>query len=163
MEIVAYRGKNKNDVEVEENGVTGVLSVNGMVLGDTLESETRRVTAGQYRGIMRYVSGHELVQGPLGRIASDGDFLLELSGVTGPTGTLRTGILLHQGNKPWHSEGCILAGPVTKKKVGDKWIASVSSDTTLRALRKAFYGTDGVPVTCPSKIIRIKIADIVRN
>lgn len=149
-----FKGKNKAGNEIEGVGVLGTLSVNGVPLGDVLENDAVRIKAGTYKGVMRYVSEKNFVQGPLGAMSETGDFLLEVSGVQG-----RTDLLIHTGTKPWHSEGCILAGAAKKTVVGGKEFVTINDDTTLKQLRLKFYGTD-TPVQCPNKTIRFTITDI---
>jgi hypothetical protein len=86
----------------------------------------------------------------MGKLSTKGEFLLEASGVTG-----RTDILLHQGNAPKHSLGCILLGPAKRGPDGG---VTIGSDHPLRKLRLAFYGTDD-PVSCPNKNITITVSD----
>lgn len=149
-----FKGKNKGGKEVEGVGVIGTLSVNGVPLGDVLETDAVRIKAGTYRGVMRYVSEKNFVQGPLGAMGETGDFLLEVKGVQG-----RTNLLIHTGTRPWHSEGCILAGAAKKSVVGGKNVVTINDDTTLKQLRLKFYGTD-TPVQCPNKTIVVTIMDI---
>jgi hypothetical protein len=99
--IVVERGSPENGL------ITGKLSVNGHRIGTTYENQALKIPAGTYAGVLRYVSGRNFVSGPLGTIGTQGDFLLEVSGVSG-----RTDILFHGGNKPAQSQGCIMLGPV---------------------------------------------------
>lgn len=145
----------KDGATVVEDGAIGRLSVNGLLLGDTIENYSLRIPAGVYRGRMRYVSDKNFVQGPLGVMAQMGDFLLEVVDAT----TRRTDLLVHTGIKPWHSRGCILAGAAVKKNVGGKTQVTVADDSTLKALRLAFYGTD-TPNACPDKTITFTINDL---
>ena len=150
----AFMGKDKDGKEVEAIGVLGVLSVNGIPLGDVLENDALRIAAGTYKGVMRYVSSKNFVQGPLGAMGETGDFLLEVSGVKG-----RGDLLLHTGTKPWHSRGCILAGAAKKSVVDGKTKVTLVADTTLQKVRQKFYGAD-VPNACPNLTIRVSIAEI---
>lgn len=149
-----YTGS-KEGATVVEDGVIGRLSVNGRLLGDTLENHALRIAPGVYRGRMRYVSGKNFVQGSLGEMAQTGDFLLEVVDAT----TRRTDLLVHTGNKPWHSRGCILAGAAVKQTVNGKTQVRIADDSTLKALRLAFYGTD-TPNACPAKTITFTINDL---
>ena len=153
VSVANYTGKKQN-ATVTEPGVLGTLTVNGELLGDVLENDALKVAAGKYRGRMRYVSEKNFVQGPLQQMAEQGDFLLEIMGVKG-----KSNILVHSGTKPWHSEGCILAGAAVKKTVNGKTTVHISSDSTLSKLRRKFYGTD-TPKSCPDKRITITINDI---
>lgn len=144
----------KDNQSMTATGVAGQLRVNGELLGDVLENDALKIPAGTYRGRMRYVSGKGFVQGPFNVMADKGDFLLEVAGVSH-----KTDILIHQGNKPWHSTGCILAGPITRKFVDGRKFVSIDSDATLSKLRRRFYGTD-LPTSCPNKRITITIRDI---
>ena len=92
--------------------VPGQIWVNGQVIGRTYESVKYQILPGEYQGTLRYVSGKNFVQGPMGELGTTGDFLLEVSGVSG-----RTDILFHGGNKPYQSRGCILLGPVGPRPV----------------------------------------------
>lgn len=145
----------KDGTSVVEEGVIGRLSVNGKALGDTLENAALRIAPGVYRGRMRYVSNKNFVQGPLGVMAQTGDFLLEVVDAT----ARRSDLLVHSGNKPWHSRGCILAGAAVKNTVNGKTQVTMADDSTLKALRLAFYGTD-TPNACPVKTISFTINDL---
>lgn len=145
----------KGNAEVEELGVVGEIKVNGKLMGEVLENHALRIKAGEYKGVLRYGSSKNFVQGPLGVMAEKGDFLLEVAGVPG-----RSDLLIHTGNKPWHSKGCVLAGAATKKTVGGKTVVSIQEGSALRNLRKAFYGTDAEPSACPKKTIRLLIRDL---
>jgi len=148
-----FKGQ-KDNKEVEEMGVVGDLTVNGQLMGQVVENEALRIAPGTYKGVLRYGSTKDFVQGPLGKMAQNGDFLLEVAGVAG-----REALLLHTGNKPWHSKGCVLAAAAKKSQVNGKTVVSISEGSTLRNLRKAFYGSDGTPAVCSNKTIRISIAD----
>ena len=134
-----------------ENGlVHGEIRVNGQPIGFAFENADLKIPAGVYSGILRYWSGHNFVQGPFGQLGEHGDFLLEVGGVSG-----RTNILLHAGNRPHQSKGCILLGPAERLAVGT---ARVGSDHPLYRLRKTFYETD-FPSSTPDKKIIVEIVD----
>ena len=127
----------------------GQLTVNGEVLGRTYENVDTQILPGEYKGVLRYVSGKNFVQGPIGELGQKGDFLLEVSGPAG-----RTNILFHGGNKAYQSTGCILLGPVGRDP--STLVPTVGPDHPLRKLRKAFYGSDN-PTSTPDKNIIITI------
>ncbi len=129
--------------------VPGQISVNDQIIGATYENVDYLVLPGEYNGVLRYVSHKNFVQGPMGELGKTGDFLLEVSGVPG-----RTDILLHGGNKPYQSKGCILLGPVGRDQ--STLELTVGPDHPLRKLRKLFYGTD-TPVATPDKRILVRI------
>jgi Family of unknown function (DUF5675) len=129
--------------------IPGQLSVNGQIIGRTYENVDAQILPGEYRGVLRYVSQKNFVQGPIGVLAQKGDFLLEVSGVPG-----KTDILFHGGNKPYQSKGCILLGPVGRD--ASTLEVTVGPDHPLRKLRKTFYGTD-VPIATPDKNVIIII------
>ncbi|MHB8873587.1 MAG: DUF5675 family protein [Myxococcaceae bacterium] len=112
--------------------VKGLISIDGVVLGESLEREGRMVPPGTYLGKLRSGADKEIVQGTGGRLAQGGDFLLEISGVPG-----RTAILFHTGTEPRHSDGCVLLGPAQWDP--DKRVAQ---DQPLFKLRRAYYGAD---------------------
>jgi hypothetical protein len=147
MTIVVQREKEDGDL------VTGTLTVDGQVVGKTYENAKLMISAGQFPGYLRYVSGHNFVQGPYGSIAHTGDFLLEIGNV--PKG--RTDILFHGGNKAKHSRGCILLGPVGKDP--KTHLPYLEYDHPLRKLRRLFYGTE-TPVMTPDKSVMIQVKDI---
>jgi len=146
MTIVVQRQKKNGQL------VTGSLTVNGQLVGTTYENTTLMIPAGLYPGGLRYVSGHNFVQGPFGTIADHGDFLLEIGNVPG-----RTSILFHGGNKPKHSRGCILLGAVAKDSKTHKPL--LEYDHPLRKLRRLFYGTE-TPEASPDKTVTIRVSDI---
>jgi len=146
MTIVIQREKKDGEL------LTGTLTVNGQVVGKTYENATLMIPAGSYPGNMRYVSGHNFVQGPFGSIAHAGDFLLEAGNVPG-----RTAILFHGGNKPKHSKGCILLGGVSKDS--KTHMPLLQHDHPLRKLRRLFYGTE-TPIASPAKNVTIRVSDI---
>jgi hypothetical protein len=152
--MAVFKGK-KGNADVEELGVVGELRINGKLIGEVIENDAVKIKAGSYKGVMRYGSNKNFVQGPLGVMAEKGDFLLEVSRVAG-----RTNLLIHTGTKPWHSEGCVLAGAAVKKNVDGKTIVLIQEGTTLREMRKAFYGTDAEPNACPNKTVKVQIKDI---
>ena len=84
-------------------------------------------------------------------MATKGDFLIEVGNVPG-----RSDILLHTGNKPKHSAGCILLGPIKKDETTGQYF--VGEQDPLRKLRLLFYGTDH-PVQTPSKEITITVRE----
>ena len=132
------------------NLVYGTIYLNGQEIGSAFENNDLKIPVGNYKGLMRYNSGKDFVQSELGKLSTKGDFLLEASGVLG-----RTDILLHQGNAPKHSKGCILLGPATRGPDGG---VTIGPDNPLRKLRLAFYGTDE-PNSCPNKTITITVSD----
>jgi len=135
--------------------VGGTISVNGQAIGGTYENNAVKIAVGTFPGTLRYWSGHNFVQGPFGTIGQDGDFLVEVSGVP-PN---RTDILLHGGNKPNQSAGCILLGAVPRDASG---IPYLNNGDTLRKLRLLFYGTD-VPNATPNKNISVEVQDHTRS
>ena len=134
------------------NLVTGTISLNGTVVGTAYENDDLKIPAGTYKGLMRYTSQKGFVQGEGGAMANEGDFLIEASNVSDGT-RRRTNILLHGGDKPQHSQGCILLGAVGRAPDGH---VQVSESHPLRKLRLAFYGTD-TPNASPNKAISITI------
>ena len=139
---------------VKDGLVIGTISVNDQVIGNAYENEDLKIQAGSYRGVLRYWSGHNFVQGPFGTIGKEGDFLLEVTNVHQADGRERKDILFHGGNKPQHSKGCILLGPVGKDP--SSGIPSLDDSHPLRKLRKLFYGTD-MPNSTPNKNIIIDV------
>lgn len=142
--IVVKREKSQDGLLV------GKVSVNGQAIGTSYENEEKQIPAGTYRGVLRYTSSKNFVQGPGGKLGKTGDFLIEVAGVP-----KRTDILFHAGNKPEHSEGCIMLGPATRDpKTGDPM-----APEALKKLRLLFYdGVDSPPVT-PDKAITIEVSD----
>jgi hypothetical protein len=134
--------------------VSGTIYLNGTLLGKTYENDDKKIPAGNYAGLLRYRSDHHFVQGPKGIMDQKGDFLIEVSGVEN-----RTNILLHTGNQPGQSAGCILLGPINSAaQTGGTVQYSVAETSPLRALRLQFYGTDE-PTSSPLKTIKISIVD----
>ena len=135
-----------------ENGlVYGEIRVNNEPIGFTFENAELKIPAGSYKGILRYFSNHNFVQGPFGTLGREGDFLLEVEDQSHN----RTNILLHAGNRPYQSAGCILLGPAETLPNG-----SVQIDVThpLYKLRQKFYESD-VPTSTPDRAISIKISE----
>ena len=145
--IVIKRGSAKGHL------VPGRIYLNGDLLGTTYERKEVQIPAGDYKGLMRYSSSHHFVQSEHGAMKTDGDFLLEASGVKG-----RSNILLHTGNKPKHSDGCILLGPISTAHGESGNVYKVGDDSPLRKLRLAFYGTDK-PISSPNKSVVISVVD----
>ena len=116
--------------EITPSGlIVSDLSVNGLALGQVYENAKKAIPAGSYPGVRRFVSEKRFVQGPGGHMDKRGDFLIEIAKVPD-----RSDILIHPGNKPEHSEGCILAGSAEKKA------GRVYAPPILVALRRHFYG-----------------------
>lgn len=134
--------------------IYGTLGIDGAAVGGTFEHADLKIPAGTYKGVLRYWSKKGFVQGPLGQLGNTGDFLLEVANVKDAKGP-RTDILFHAGNKPHHTLGCILLGPVSSKIDG---AATVDAKHPLRILRRKFYGTDE-PNATPNKKITIVITD----
>lgn len=151
--------------QLSDKLLQGPITLNGMNLGLAYENQDYRIKPGKYKGLIWYSSDRNFVQGPGGlmtkgrRSSSDfeinkGDFLINIDNVCG-----MEGILLHGGNKPQHSEGCVLLGPVSKGK-GDLGI--LDKNHPLYKLRQAFYKTDN-PVSSPDVHITIEIIDKVNK
>ena len=148
-------------ISIKRNRVVGnlvycTIYLNGQEIGSAFENNDLKIPTGSYKGLMRYNSGKNFVQSELGKMSTKGDFLLEASNVPGnQIPTLRTNILLHTGNLPKHSEGCILLGPAKK---GPDGAVTIDANHPLRKLRLAFYGTDE-PTSSPNKNITITVSD----
>ncbi|MDN3654861.1 DUF5675 family protein [Ferruginibacter paludis] len=140
--ILIVRGK------VENNLVMGQIFLDNKLLGNCYENNDLKIPTGKYSGNMRYHSGKNFVQSELGSLSKSGDFLLEMKDVPG-----RSDILLHAGNKPQHSKGCILLGPANKSADQSVFI---DKEHPLFKLRIAFYGTE-FPNSCPDKNLIIEI------
>jgi len=134
--------------------VMGTISVNGTVIGSTYENAALKIATGVFPGNLRYWSGHNFVQGPFGTIGHTGDLLIEVN-VPG-----HTDVLLHGGNQPGQSAGCILLGGVPKDP--DSQIPYLDNNSALRQLRIMFYGSD-VPNSTPDKKITIEIQDHTKS
>ena len=130
--------------------VIGNISVNGQKIGTTYENAEKKIPAGTYKGILRYKSSKNFVQGPGGKLGKSGDFLLEIAGVP-----MRTDILFHAGNKPEHSEGCIMLGPATREPKTNDPIAPEA----LKKLRVLFYDGADSPNATPDKAITVEVTD----
>jgi hypothetical protein len=140
--ILIVRGAVKNGLLYDQ------LFLDNQLIGNCYENDALKIPIGTYKGLIRYRSEHNFVGSGLGQLATEGDFLLEVSGVPG-----RTDILFHGGVKPRNSKGCILLGPVNKEPDGS---AMVGKDHPLYILRVKFYGSE-FPVSCPDKNIVIEI------
>lgn len=137
---------------VGDSLITGVLYVNGEAIGKTYENADSLVTAGEYRGLLRYYSRRGFATGPLGSIGNVGDFLLEIENARSPTRRIKTDVLFHCGFLPSHSKGCILLGPAS----GPRGARYIADDHALRRLRQKFYGSE-FPNSTPNKDILISI------
>jgi hypothetical protein len=129
--------------------IVGKLLVNGEEISTCYENPKKKLPAGTYKGVLRTKSNKKFVQGPGGKLGKTGDFLLEVAGVP-----KRSDILFHAGNKPEHSEGCILCGPATKDKHGDP-----VAPKALKKLRLLFYDGADMPTGTPDKAIKIEVRD----
>jgi hypothetical protein len=137
-----------------ENGlIVGTLYVNDKEIGPVYEHPEKKIAASPagtpYGGALRQKSDHNFVQNPGGQLGMKGDFLLEITGVKG-----RTNILFHPGNKPEHTEGCILCGPAMRDKAGIPF-----APETLKKLRLAFYDGKDNPTATPNKKIEVIVLD----
>jgi hypothetical protein len=150
FQIVIQR--EKTEKRGNYTAVLGTISINGEEIGKTVENDDLKIVAGAYKGLLRYWSKRGFAQGPFGTYGKEGDFLLEISGVSG-----RSDLLFHGGNQPWHSKGCVLLGPVAKQDGIP--ILSEKLNAPLLKLRSLFYGTE-VPISTPDKNITITIIDI---
>jgi hypothetical protein len=137
-------------VSVASDAVYGVLTVDGERIGSTLERKDRLIPIGKYTGKLRYGSTGNRVVGAGGKLGPAGDFLLEIGGVPG-----RTDILFHAGNRPEHSDGCILVGAS-----GSKDFQPLAPDALVR-LRRHFYGTE-YPSACPDVTVIVDISGNAR-
>lgn len=135
--------------------VIGAISVNGSVIGNCYENDSLKVKEGTYPGLLRYWSKRGFVQGPFGTLGNIGDFLVQLENVRNEEGEVRTGILLHGGNQPKHSTGCILLGPVYKDPGTGTPV--LDDKHPLRRLRQLFYGSD-TPNSTPNKEISVVVS-----
>jgi len=137
--------------ERSENGlIVGSITADGERLGTCYENAEKRIPAGTYKGVLRTKSMKNFVQGPGGCLDKTGDFLLEVADVP-----KRTDILFHAGNKPEHSEGCIMMGPARRDAGTGEWIAPEA----LRKLRLLFYDGKDKPSATPNKKITIEVRD----
>lgn len=130
--------------------VIGKISVNGQEVGTTYENAEMKIPAGTYKGVLRYKSSKNFVQGPGGKLGKSGDFLIEVTGVP-----KRTDILFHAGNRPEHSEGCIMLGPATREPKTNDPVAPEA----LKKLRLLFYDGVDSPNATPDKAISIEVKD----
>lgn len=133
--------------KTEKNLVTGTLFLNGQKVGTVYENDEKKIPPGTYPGIVRTSSMRNHAQGPGGVMSNSGDFLLEVAKVPG-----RTDILLHGGNKPEHSLGCILCGPVSVDAKGVRHAPAV-----LKQLRLQFFDGQDDPKATPAKKITIEV------
>lgn len=132
--------------------VKGRILLNGKDIGATFENGDKVIPpGGPYKGLMRYSSSRNFVQGPNGVMSKEGDFLLEVS-----VGGSRTDILLHAGNLPRHSTGCIALGPATLDPANGS--AAITKDSPLYKLRETFYGTQ-TPNQSPNKEIVVTVTE----
>lgn len=136
---------------LNDNLIKGQILINGKSIGATYERYNLRISAGFYKGFVRYVSEKHAV-GPFGQIGEVGDFLLEIGNVTWSDGRKRTHLLFHGGNKPKFTEGCVMLGAVHRQN-GRRYLPE---GHTLSKLRLKFYGTN-LPTSSPSKKITITV------
>lgn len=137
------------------NLIKGSLFINGEYIGTAYERFDLRINVGKYPGYMRYVSGKGFVTGPMGRMGSEGDFYLEIGDVTWSDGRKRSNLMFHGGNKPKHSQGCVMLGAVHKDNKGERFLPE---GHLLRELRKKFYGTE-FPNSCPNLNVTVEIVE----
>ncbi len=130
--------------------ISGRVSVDGKDIGPCYENEAKAISAGTYRGVIRTRSMKNFVQGPGGRLGRTGDFLLEVADVPH-----RTDILFHPGNRPEHSDGCILGGPATTDPATGDHIAP----PTLKSMRLAFFDGHDNPDRNPDKAITVEVRE----
>ena len=143
FEIVLQREK------LEGKLLTGTLTVNGQKLGTVYENEDKKIVAGKFPGKIRTSSMRNHAQGPKGLMSNSGDFLIEIASVPG-----RSDILFHAGNKPEHSLGCVLCGPIVLDKDGKRFAPEV-----LKQLRLLFFDGEDQPKATPNKKITIEVKD----
>jgi hypothetical protein len=136
--------------------IYGDVGVNNHNLGRFYENPSLKISAGTYRGVLRYQGDHNFVQTSCGQMSRKGDFLLEVTGVKGSDGQPRTNILFHPGALPSNSRGCILFG--ARKFDSNHQPLPLERTDTLVRIRQAFYNTDN-PVACPNKRITITISE----
>ncbi|VTS07812.1 DUF5675 family protein [Tuwongella immobilis] len=136
--------------KIEGKLITGSISVNGEKIGTCYENLDKKIPAGTFPGKIRTTSMRNHAQGPGGVMGNSGDFLLEITNVVEADGRKRTDILLHLGNKPEHSLGCVLLGPPSRRDPKTK-LALLDEGHPLRVLRKKYFGseTPKVPVNRP--------------
>lgn len=144
--VIVQRG------ETADGLIHGQLSVNGTEVGPCYERADKHIPAGTYSAHLRYESGKNHVQGFGGKLGKKGDFLLELDDFTDSTGKKWTVVQFHAGNKPEHSDGCILCGPATKEPNGDP-----IAPETLKKLRLLFYDGKDNPNNTPNKKITVEV------
>jgi hypothetical protein len=142
--------------------VTGTISVNGKQLGPAYGNTQHLIPAGKYTAQLKYVSAKHAAPGPFGTIATSGDFIVQLNDVNDAANLPWTGILLHPGNRPEHSDGCILLGPVERWVSNGKIMGSfLAEDNALRQLRIEFYDGEDIPDATPNKLITVLVVDKV--
>lgn len=129
--------------------VTGTIFVNGKKLGTIYENDDKKIVTGKFPGKIRTSSMRNHAQGPGGLMGNSGDFLIEIANVPG-----RTDILIHAGNKPEHSLGCVLCGPISKDQDGNRIAPDV-----LKQLRLLYFDGNDKPSTTPNKKITIEVKD----
>ncbi len=141
---------------VKANRIFGDIGVNNANIGRFYENPATKIAAGTYKGLLRYRSDHNFVQSACGAMFVEGDFLLEIAGVTDENGGSRDGILIHPGALPSNSKGCILAGARQKDNKGN--LLPLTSESPLVKLRTLFYGSAN-PIACPNKQIVVHVGD----
>lgn len=116
--------------------IKGIISWNGELLGNTLENASALIPGGNYSCKVRIKSSNNFIQGPFGIMMNNGEFLLEIQNVPN-----MSDILLHTGNKPYHSKGCILLGPIS----GDNTGYYIGESHPLYKLRLKVFGSESKP------------------
>lgn len=142
----------------DQDGIFGTITVQGEMLGQTIERRSKALKAGSYSGKMRYDSGKGFAVGPLpgnlGSITMKGDFLIKISGAVQRDGTPMTAVLIHNGSRPENSEGCILVGGPAKNSI-------LSANHPLITMRALFFKgiPEGNPLLADVKGIHIVVSD----
>jgi hypothetical protein len=137
----------------QESCITGYLSVNGSVVGYTLElpyrnnqSSISSIPAGQYEAIIKFEGG----KGPYTREG----FRITLLDVPG-----RSAIQIHIGNYPTEIEGCILVGT----KVHPDTCTLEGSAVAYQSLKKAVYDQAESDANADEKKITVTIQNTGRQ
>ena len=137
----------------QESCITGYLSVNGSVVGYTLELPDRNnqnlissIPAGQYDATIRF-------EGSKGPYQKEG-FRITLLDVPG-----RSGVQIHIGNNPMDTTGCILVGT----KVHPDSCTLEGSAAAYQSLKKAVYEQAESDANADEKKITVTIQNTGRQ